>query len=211
MAHSRYSQVLRLLVATLVGIGTLSWASSRCFADEPPRATLDERTDQQLSELRGGLLDAFKKRDIPALLNFVTSDVIVTWQNAEVSRGKENLKAFIERMIVGPQSVVSEVDGSPTVEGRKIYENQIISYGHMNDSFTLRATGQTLPFDSRFSALIVRENGRLLLSGLHLSVNAFSNPILSAEVGLFKTGAIVGSLLSLVIGFVLGRRARKKQ
>ena len=211
MAHSRYSQVLRLLVATLVGIGTLSWASSRCFADEPPRATLDERTDQQLSELRGGLLDAFKKRDIPALLNFVTSDVIVTWQNAEVSRGKENLKAFIERMIVGPQSVVSEVDGSPTVEGRKIYENQIISYGHKNDSFTLRATGQTLPFDSRFSALIVRENGRLLLSGLHLSVNAFSNPILSAEVGLFKTGAIVGSLLSLVIGFVLGRRARKKQ
>lgn len=211
MSHRECSKMLAVLVVTLVGIGTLSWRPSPCFGDEIQNASLDENTDRQLAELRGGLLEAFKKRDIGTMLTFVTPDVIVTWQNAEVSHGKEELKAFIERMMVGPESIVSEVDGSPLVEGRKIYENQIISYGRMNDSFTLRATGQKLPFDSRFSALIVRDNGRLLLSGLHLSVNAFNNPILSGQVSVFKTGAIVGGIASLLVGFLLGRRSNRKR
>jgi hypothetical protein len=202
--------MLALLVVTLLSVGTLSWCPSPCFADEIQNVSLDDNTDRQLAELRDGLLDAFKGRDIERMLTFVTPDVIVTWQNAEVSHGTEELRAFIERMIVGPESVVSEVDGAPLVEGRKIYENQIISYGRMNDAFTLRGTGQKFPFDSRFSALIVRENGRLLLSGLHLSVNAFDNPILSGQVGVFKMGAIGASLAALLVGVLLGRRFGRK-
>lgn len=211
MSHKRRSKMLALLVVTLLSIGTLSMRPSLCFGEEIQNVSIDNNTDRQLAELRGGLLAAFKGRDIERMLTFVTPDVIVTWQNAEVSHGKEELKAFIEGMIVGPQSVVSEVDGDPLVEGRKIYENQIISYGHMNDAFTLRATGQKLPFDSRFSALIVRENGRLLLSGLHLSVNAFNNPILSAQVGTFKMIAIGAGIAALLVGFLLGRRFGRKR
>jgi hypothetical protein len=203
--------MLILLIVTLASIGTLSWRPSSSFGDEIRNLSLDDNTDRQLAELREGLLNAFKRRDIEGMLTFVTPDVIVTWQNSEVSHGKEELRAFIERMIVGPQSVVSAVDGAPLAEGRKIHENQIISYGRMNDTFTLRATGQKLPFDSRFSALIVRENGRLLLSGLHLSVNAFNNPVLSAQLRVFKMGALGASLAALLGGFLLGRWFGRKR
>jgi len=174
-------------------------------ADEPMQAALSAATDKELATLREGLVEGFKKRDIGAMLEFVTPDVVVTWQNGEVSHGKEELRKYIDRMLSGPDSVVSEVDGAPTVEGRKIYDNQIISYGHMNDSFVLRTTKQKLTFDSRFSALIVRDNGRLLLSGLHLSVNAFDNSIMSAAVGFFKMLAIFGSIGALLVGAAIGR------
>lgn len=207
LRNVRMTKVFQMMMSVFFLLACSTTASVGQDAAAP---LAEKQLDQELSELREGLVDGFKRRDISAMLAYVTPDIIVTWQNAEISHGKDELRTFIEQMMVGPDSVVSEVDGSPTIEGRKIYDNQIISYGHMNDRFTLRATGETLPFDSRFSALVVRNEGRLALSGLHLSVNAFDNAIMAAHVGLYKNVAIVGSIVALLIGIFLGRRLAKR-
>lgn len=199
------SIIWRNIVASVGVVSAIvSGVCSGALADEGPVVAPGEITEAELGTVREGLVQAFKKRDTAAMLEFVTADVLVTWQNAQVSRGKEELRSFIDRMVSGPNSVVSQVDGSPTIEGRKLRGDHVISVGHMNDSFTLRATGQTLPFDSRFSALLVRENGKLLLSGLHLSINAFDNAILSTAVGVTTKIAIGGCIAALVVGLALG-------
>jgi hypothetical protein len=200
--------ILGINVATLAALRA-SIHPGFCYAEEVRVVDSNDTVDAELSALRNGLIDAFKQRNVPALLSYVTQDIIVTWQNAEVSRGKNELQAYIERMLSGPDSIVSRVEGSPTVEGRKIYDNQIISFGHMNDSFTLRSTGQELLFDSRFSAFIVRENGNLRLSGLHLSANAFENSALDYQISIYKNGALWGTAFCLILGIFIGRRWKR--
>jgi len=201
---------LALLILSSTCVDVLSIDS----ADAQPTAAIannsSSEVDAELKVLREGMVSAFKKRDFETLLTFVTSDIIVTWQNGEVTKGKDELRAYNERMLVGPTSVVSEVDGDPEIQGRKFFDDHVISVGNMRDSFTLRATGEKLPLNSRFSALVVKENGRYLLSGLHLSVNAFDNPILAGAVGIYKSLAWGVGLVGLLVGFLVGRRSRKK-
>lgn len=207
----------------LVRLSTLALfvLSSTCapvFFIGPAQADVDEAVanyippsvEAELKLLREGMVSAFKRRDFDTLFTFVTPDIIVTWQNGEVTKGKDQLRAYNERMLVGPTSVVSEVDGDPVIEGRKFFDDHIISVGNMHDSLTLRATGEKLPLNSRFSALVVKQNGRYLLSGLHLSVNAFDNPILHGAVWIYKSLAWGVGLVALLVGFLLGRRCRKK-
>lgn len=191
---SRRTVALRV-AAIILGISILS-------GPLPVRAEEVQNPDEiaKLDALRLGLVKAFEARDIDAMLKYTRPDVRVTWQNGEVSRGQDKLKEFFQRMMVGPNSVVVKVTGNPVVEERKIYGDHVISIGHMNDEFTLRGDGTPLKFDSRFSALAVKENDQYLIAGLHLSVNAFDNPV---------SGAIMSKverfgLAFFAVGFAMG-------
>src|SRR5688572_33484777 len=82
-------------------------------ASAPPPANLDATA--AITQLREGLIDSFVKADIDRLLTFLDPDVVVTWQNAEVCRGPEAVRAYYQRMMTGPSRVVREVKASPEV------------------------------------------------------------------------------------------------
>lgn len=194
----------KAIVSITLAIGC--WGTFALLFFAPP-VHADETSPvlvQELEDLRAGLVQAFEKRDTDAMLSFTTPDIVVTWQNGEVTKGKEELRQFSDRMLAGPASIVSKVEGAPSIDGRKVYGDHIISYGHMNDKFTLRGTDEVMNFDSRFSALIVRQEGKLLLAGLHLSVNAFNNPVLDGAIAFSKKILIGGGILGLILGTILG-------
>lgn len=172
---------------------------------ETPGVVLDPELDKELQTMRSEMLAAFKRRDFKLLNSYVTPDIIVTWQNGEVTKGTDALMSFNERMLGGDNSVISEADAAPIIEGRKLFGDQIISIGAMNDSFTIRATGQKLPFNSRFSALVVKQDGRYLVSGLHLSANVFDNPVLSAATNFYKLLAGATAVVALIFGILIGK------
>jgi hypothetical protein len=65
--------------------------------------------------------------------------------------------------------------------------------------------GDTRTMASRWSAVVVKKGGKWKLASLHIGVNAFDNPVLSAlKDGMPKIGAI-GAVIGLVLGLGLSK------
>src|SRR5687768_7568078 len=55
-----------------------------------------------INKLRTELVDAFNKADVERLLSHLDGDVVVTWQNGEVSRGPGGVREYYQKMMSGP-------------------------------------------------------------------------------------------------------------
>lgn len=167
--------------------------------------------DQELELLRNSLMKAYEG-NIEELMNYLHPEIIVTWQDATVSRGHSEIREYYKDKMQGPDSVVLKVSGNPVVEDRVVFGDKIISFGKMNDTFILRGEeDQPLDFNSRFSSYVIRHEGTLKLAGMHMSVNAFNNPVTTYAIGAVKKIAIIAALIALVSGFFLGRVSSRKR
>ena len=155
---------------------------------------------EAITRLRDGLIDSFNKGDVDRLLTHLYTNVVVTWQTAEVSMGREGVREYYNRMMKGERPVVREVSAKPEISGRHIYGDWAVSWGKMNDVFRL-TDGSEFALDSRFTATIARRGEVWQVTAFHASVDAFENPVLATA--LKKVGVIVG-LVATIAGVVLG-------
>lgn len=168
-------------------------------------ANLD--ADAALSRVREGLIDSFRKGDLDRLISFLDADVVATWQNGEVTRGPEAVRAYYNKMMTGEGRVVKEIKAEPEVIGRHLYGDTAVSWGNLHDHFVLM-DGSDLPLNTLFTITVTRRADRWLVTGYHASVNAFENPVLKLAVK--KTamwsaliGALAGCLLTIVVVKIL--------
>jgi ketosteroid isomerase-like protein len=182
-----------------------------------------EATHNALRALRDSLLDAWTRRDMDALLTHVDPNVVVTWQNGEVSRGPEGIRKFYNEVMVGSNRLISDISSSLKVDELSILhgDNTAIAFGSIHDDFTLSrgiartavlGSGDKFSLDSRWTATIVKKDGQWKLASYHVSVDAFSNPILSKAVAVAKQAAIISGIVGLLLGaivtwFYMRRRA----
>jgi ketosteroid isomerase-like protein len=174
-------------------------------------AKTDEAT-AAITQLREGLITSFNKGDIDGLLSYLDPDVVVTWQNGEVCRGPEAVRAFYQRMMSGDNRVVRDMKCEPEVVGRHVYGDWAVSWGNLHDHFVLN-DGSDLPFNSVFTATIAKRGDRWFVVAFHTSVSAFQNPVLSLaerRVGLWLGlgGAAAGLLLGLAVSRVFAAKRR---
>lgn len=164
-----------------------------------------------ITRLREGLVDSFNKGDIDRLLSHLDTNVVVTWQNAEVSKGREGVREYYNRMMKGDKPIVRAIKSNPEVLGRNVYGDWAISWGRLNDVFTLE-DGNDVAFNSLFTATIARRGEQWLVTGYHASVDAFDNAILRMavkRVSLIAGGAL--GVAGVIIGFVIGRVTARKR
>jgi ketosteroid isomerase-like protein len=177
-------------------------------ATEPAKIATTDPAIAEIDQMRQGLVEAFDKKDVDKLLSYLHPQIVVTWQNGEVSKGRDEVKAYYTRMMVGDNRIVESVEASPVVEGRSLMGDTSISYGHMNDTFKLK-DGSEFHLDSRFSAWLVREDGHWLLRGFHLSANVFDNDIQKMVVKKTATWTGIGAgAAGLLLGLILARAFR---
>lgn len=142
-----------------------------CQTPAPDEATA------AIATLREGIVGSFKKCDIDGLLTYLDADVVVTWQNGEVCRGPEAVRAFYSRMMTGDKKIVREIKSEPEVLGRHVHGDWAVSWGNLHDHFVL-TDGSDLPFNSVFTATIAKRGDRWLVTAFHTSVSAFENPVI---------------------------------
>lgn len=180
------------------------------FSQNAEPSTPDE-VNSAITRLRDALVSSFKKGDIDGLLTHLDADVVVTWQNGELCRGPEAVRAFYTRMMTGEKRVVREIKSEPEILGRKVYDDWAVSWGNLHDRFVLM-DGSDLPFNSVFTATIARRGDRWLVTAFHTSVSVFDNPVLSFATR--KTAiwlGLGGGATGLLLGLILARTfARKK-
>jgi uncharacterized protein (TIGR02246 family) len=176
-------------------------------AQAPPPAS-DEATHNELRALRDGLLDAMKKGDIERELTFFHPNAVVTWHNAEVSRGRDGIRKYLTRMLQGPNKAVDSFNADVNVDELTIlYGGDTgIAFGSAVEHFKLASGSFDLP--ARWSATLVKEDGRWLIASLHASDNLFDNPLLNAAKRTIGWTGGIALAIGLAIGLVLGRRRR---
>jgi hypothetical protein len=84
--------MIRWLVVLVVLICAAPVVPARAQGNATATAPGAEAALKEIGDLRAGLVDAFNKRDIDKLLSYLHPDVVVTWQNSEISKGREASK-----------------------------------------------------------------------------------------------------------------------
>jgi len=164
---------MRRILPLLISI--LCWSASA--------ATLDpklEATHNALRSLRDGVLDAMNKGDIDRELGFLHTNVVVTWHNAEVSRGREGVRAYYDRLTKGPQKMVDQFSAEINVDELTALhgENTGIAFGSSVEHFKL-TSGRRFDLRGRWTATLIRDNEKWLIASLHVSTNIFDNVMLT--------------------------------
>jgi len=175
---------------------------------QSPQTPPSDETTAAITTLREGLIDSFNKGDIDKLLTYLDPDAVVTWQNGEICKGPDEVKAFYQRMMTGDNRIVREVKAAPEVTGRHVYGDWGVSWGNLHDHFVLM-DGRDLQMNSTFTATIAKRGDRWLVVAFHTSVNAFDNPVMSLAI--HKTGmwiGIAGAVAGLLLGLLIGCRKK---
>lgn len=172
---------------------------------------VEDPAHAELRALRDGLVDAVNKKDVEALLRHLHPDVVVTWQNAEVSRKPEGVRAYLVRMLQGTDRMVDDFSTNVAVDELTILHggDTGISFGSSRDHFKLRS-GQSFDLNSRWSATVVRHDGRWVVGAFHASVNLFDNPLLVGSQRLALGGSIGALIVGIVLGYLMGRRRGRR-
>lgn len=189
---------MKLLLAALACAFTLA-----ARAEEDP-------AHNELRAVRDGLLAAMNRGDIEAQLPFLHPNVVVTWHNAEVSRGRDGVRRYLDRMLNGPAKVVEKFGADVKVDELSVVYggDTAIAFGSALERFTM-AGGRKFEFTGRWSATLVKEDGKWLVANLHTSDNIFDNPLLNGVTKMVRYLAGGGVALGALVGWLLGRRGRK--
>jgi len=174
-----------------------------------PLAARENPAHQELRQLRDGLLEAMNKGDLEGTLKFLHPNCVITWHNAEVSRGREGVRAYFNRVMTGPNKIVESFTCSLKADELTILygDNMGISFGSSDEHFKL-ATGKNLDVKGRWTATLVKEDGHWLIASLHVSTNLFNNVMLDLAKKTAEIAAIVCLVVGLIIGWLGGRRRK---
>jgi ketosteroid isomerase-like protein len=175
---------------------------ARLSGQEPKPVAPEDPVHNELRALRDSVLEAFNKNDLDKLLTYVHKNVVATWQNGEVSRGHQGIRDYYNRMMVGEKRVVDSVQAQVQVDELTILYGKTngIAFGHMDEDFKLR-DGRDFLLPNRWTAAVVKEDGKWLISAFHVSANIFDNPVLHIAI---RRTAVWTGLLALLAGVLLG-------
>jgi hypothetical protein len=197
---------------TLGTIGlTLALLAPVVLPTQGQTAPPENPAHQELRVMRDGLLDAMNKGDLEGTLKFLETNVVITWQNAEVSRGHDGVRAYFNRIMTGPNKIVNSFSCEIHPDELTILygDNMGICYGSSDEHYQL-ANGRELNVKGRWTATLVKENGHWLVASLHCSTDLFDNVILDfAKKTAWMAGA-VSLVVGVVLGFLFGLLCRRK-
>lgn len=191
------SKALLIVAALLFAPGFVGHGMSK---DEKPPP--EDPAHNELRAVMKEMVEAIDKNDFDALLTRLDKDVVVTWMDGKVSRGPAEVKAYLEEKTKGPNAVVKSYKTEPTAdELSHLYgDNTAIAFGHSKDTFVLN-DGKEFTITPRWSATLVKRDGKWLVANFHGSANVFDNPVL--DLGIKRTAtwtAIIAGLVGLVVG-----------
>lgn len=170
-----------------------------------PARAVEDPDHAELRTLRTEVIAAIEKGDIDSVLQHVTPDVVVTWQDSTVCKGRDGLKAFFEKVGKG---TFKGYEVPPTPDDLTILSggDTGISYGSTVAAYHL--LGKEYEIRSRWTATLVKQDGKWLLAAYQVSMNVLDNPLLNTAKKALWVAAGAALLLGSAVGWWIGRRKR---
>jgi ketosteroid isomerase-like protein len=202
------------VAVVLLGFAISSFAQEPAVAPPPEQvAPSPEAIHDELRKLRDDVLAAIDRNDFDAITPHLHPNVVFTPMNGEVCHGPQEIRAYFDKMLKGPDAIVKSMHLEVEVDRlTDLYGDTGLAFGSSNDHYKL-TNGMDFPVQTRWTCALVRENGRWLITAFHASANVFDNPVLEREkqAAKLKWGGlalVAGALLGLLLGVAIGRRRR---
>jgi uncharacterized protein (TIGR02246 family) len=169
-------------------------------------------THDEIRALRDDMVDAVNKADVDRLLVHLTRDCVVTFENAEVARGHDGVRAYYEKMMKGPGAIVAEYHTTVAVdELTTLYGDDTgVAAGKAEDQFKL-SSGMTFALSSRWTATLVKQDGTWYVAAFHASANMFDNPILDKMKGTMYIVGLFAFIMGILVGVLAMMFVRRKK
>ncbi len=169
----------------------------------------EDLAHKDLRVLRDGLLAGMNSGDIEAQLPFMHPNVVVTWHNAVVSRGRDGVRAYLDKMLHGPSPVVKKYGADVQVDELSIlYGDTAVAFGSAQEHFIM-ASGRSIDLPARWTATLEKVDGKWLVAALHVSDNIFDNPLLNQTKAALVWVGVGALVVGAFVGWLIGRRRRR--
>lgn len=211
LMHSTRVSVLALLLAGAAGAQTPPAdvaADAPAAASAPASAPAEDPAHDELRKLRTEMEDALNKGDLEGLLAHVDDTIVFTAMNAQTGHGKQGIRDYFNKMMTGDKKIVQSVKMDFVPDGLSVFygPDVAVSSGSAPAHYVL-TNGMDFEITARWTATLVRRDGKWLVAAFHYSTNMFKNPVLDMQrKWLLLAGGGAALVLSLV-GFFLGRRS----
>jgi ketosteroid isomerase-like protein len=174
---------------------------------------LHQADRQALLKILHDVESAINAQDVEGILAQMSPDCTVTWWNAEISRGHDDIRAYYRRMMKDDGRLISKYTTQAKLGAHARFVGSgadvALADGTMEDEFFPIIRG---PFklNSRWSATAAKSGGEWKIVSLHLSSNVFTNPLISELTrALWITGS-VALIAGGLAGWFLGRRLKAR-
>ncbi len=202
-------------ISLLTGL-SLSVSAQTTTAQPNTAKVVDAEVDRTADHdaLRVMLVDAEKAINegrFDDLTKYFDPNVNIIYQNAEVADGIPEVQAFQKRILNKNGGLLKDFKTKVTADKlTKFYGDTAIAYGTAVDRYTLVAGGE-MDVTSKWTTVLIKENGVWKVVSLQFTTNLFDNSVLSAAKASAKYFGIGGLVAGLLIGFLSVRLFRKKK
>jgi ketosteroid isomerase-like protein len=167
---------------------------------------------QALLKVMSEVEKAINAQDIEGILAQMSPDCTVTWWNAEISRGYDDIRAYYRRMVKDDGRIISKYTTQAKLGAHARFigsgADVALADGSMEDEFFPIIRG---PFklNSRWSASVAKSGGVWKIVNLHLSSNVFTNVLISELTRALWFAGAGGLVVGGLAGWLLGRRSKR--
>lgn len=169
---------------------------------------------EALLNILGKVQGAINAQDVEGILAQMSADCTVTWWNAEISRGHDDIRAYYRRMMKDEGRIISKYTTHAKLGAHARFVGSggdvALADGTMEDEFFPIIRG---PFklNSRWSATAAKTGGEWKIVSLHLSSNVFTNPLIAELTRMLWIAGGAALVIGGVAGWLLGRRSKPRQ
>src|SRR5262245_6187610 len=190
-----------LLASGIAGLSIMP-AAARQAKDAP-----EDAAHAELRKLRDDMIEAVNKDDRAKLMSLLHKNIVVTFMDGETVRGHDGVQKYFDAKLKTTPPVVQTYSVHPKVDELSIIYggDTAISFGSSDDYFKL-SRGLEFTVHSRWTATLVKEDGKWLLAAFHASTGLFDNPLLDGAKRLAYVAGGGAAVVGLLVGWLIGRR-----
>lgn len=172
---------------------------------------------EELIAFRVGVQDAFNKmgesgkpEDMVALLEYADPDILFTPMTGESFRGRAALLAYFKREFINEGHSLKRMHSEFTADHLSIFLRPDVATnrGTARGTFVF-ANNSELTVNTRWTATLVKRDGRWKLAAFQFSPSIFDNPVVDAYRKWIYKAAIGAGVAALSIGILVGRWTRR--
>ncbi len=185
-------------------------AAAAVSPGQTPSPAPEDPAHAELRAAKSELIAAIEKGDIDAMLTHLHPDVTLTWQDGQVCRGTAEVKAFFEKMRAGQGPTFQAYKVPPTPDSLStLHAGGMVATVTGHNTGQYHMMGRDIDLPNRWTATLVKKDGKWLLAAYHVSMNVLDNPLLAAvkKGGMIAGGVGIG--LGALLGFFFGRKNAK--
>jgi ketosteroid isomerase-like protein len=172
---------------------------------------LHQEDRQALLKILSNVEGAINAQDIEGMIAQMSPDCTVTWWNAEISRGHDEIRAYYRRMVKDEGRIISKYTTRAKLGAHARFVGSggdvALADGSMEDEFFPVIRG-SFKLNSRWSATAAKSGGEWKIVNLHLSSNVFTNSLILELTRALWFASGAGVVIGGLAGWFLGRRRR---